>query len=342
MKIKMPQSAYIFGAILLATIVIYQTQPWSIEKARESSEDIKIVEMEEERETAFSNIGLQTNTAISSIPLSDVIGGGPAKDGIPAILNPKFETIETADVWLQDEGLGIIYENDGITRFYPYAILYWHEVANDQIGDQYIAVTFCPLCGTAIIFDRTIDGEVNTFGVSGKLWESNLLMYDKRTESLWSQVIGEAVVGDRTGEVLELLDANVISFAEVKDRFSEAEILSRDTGHRRDYGRSPYGDYETNDALYFPVSKSDDAFHKKELFHVVNVGDKSVGFMRADLFEAGSAEVSVDSQTIRAEVIGESEIKVTNLTTDKKLPGYVIMWFSWVTHPSKERVIWSN
>ena len=136
--------------------------------------------------------------------------------------------------------------------------------------------------------------------------------------------------------------ANVITFAEVKERYPEAEILSKDTGHSRSYGQSPYGNYEENDSLFFPVSSSDDAFHKKELFHIVNVGERSVGFMRSDLFEAGEAEVEVDGMTIRAVVEGTSSVVVTNTTTDEKIPGYVAMWFSWANHSGEDRVVWSN
>ena len=330
--------ALIFGTLLIGIILIYQANPWSIDDQREYAGINKIEGEATKKETAFANIGLQTNTSISSIPLGDVLAGGPAKDGIPAILDPKFISIAEASEWLEDEGLGIIYSSGGITRFYPYAILYWHEIVNDQIAGQNIAVTFCPLCGSAIIFDRGED----VFGVSGKLWESNLLMYDKKTETLWSQIIGEAVVGDRTGETLDILDANVISFSELKEGYPGAQVLSKDTGYRRSYGDSPYGNYETNNSLYFPVSSSDDAFHKKELFHIVNVGEKSVGFMRTDLIEAGEAEIEANGQTIRAEVSGESTITITNTSTGEELPGYIAMWFSWVTHVDLDRVVWPS
>jgi len=330
MRLKMNQIVYIFGGIIITTIALYQFQPWSIEEPQDAN-----------KETAFSNIGLQTNTAISSIPLTNVLGGGPPKDGIPAITDPKFTSIDEATDWLDDEGLGIIYEHGGVTRYYPYTVLYWHEIANDNIGDHYFAVTFCPLCGSSIIFNRENNGQIDTFGVSGKLWESNLMMYDHKTESLWSQILGEAKVGDRTGEKLEILGTNIITFAEIRTKYPDAEILSKETGYTRSYGNSPYGSYETNNDLYFPVSNEDEAFHKKELFYIVNIGAKSIGFMRADLLEAGSAEVEVDGETIRAEV-NDSEIKVTNLATQKELPGYIAMWFSWVTHVDLERVVWPN
>ena len=324
----------VFGAILLASITLYQTQPWSISDTNTPSP----ASSEEEGEMAFSNIGLKTNTAISSIPLSDVLGGGPTKDGIPAILSPKFTSVTDAGAWLDDEGLGMIYRNEGITRFYPYAILYWHEIVNDNVNGKPITVTFCPLCGSALIFDAKDD----MFGVSGKLWESNLLMYDKKSETLWSQIRGEAVVGERTGELLERLDANVITFAELKESHPDAEVLSKDTGYRRSYGDSPYGDYESNNRLFFPVSESNEAFHKKDLFHIIYVGNKSVGFLRSDLVEAGEAELEVDGQTIRAEVTNDGTIKVSNESTGEQLPGFITMWFSWVTHIDGERVVWSK
>jgi len=337
----MNQVAYIFGALLIATIALYSWQPWSIEDSTIDS-DTAAEEVTENRETAFANMGLRTNTAISSIPIGEVLGGGTAKDGIPAILDPKFITVDEATEWLDDEGLGIIYEYEGVTRYYPYAILYWHEIANDSIGDHHFAVTFCPLCGSSIIFDRKSSGQIDTFGVSGKLWESNLMMYDHETETLWSQILGEAMVGDRTGEKLTILGTNIITFAEVRQNYPDAKILSRETGHSRSYGSSPYGNYEENNSLYFPVSNEDEAFHKKELFYIVNLGEKSVGFMRADLLEAGSAQVDVDGQTIQAEASDSGEITVTNLATQEELPGYIAMWFSWVTHVDLERVIWSK
>jgi hypothetical protein len=297
----------------------------------EAPEDIN----ETKQETAFSNIGLQTNTAVHSIPLSEVLGGGPPKDGIPAINNPEFQPVSQVD-WLDDENLGILYENQGEVRYYPYAILYWHEIVNDTVRGQDVAVTFCPLCGSAVVFDRGSD----LFGVSGKLWESNLLMYDQKTESLWSQILGEAVVGDRTGESLEVLSSNIIRWEEVIENYPDAKVLSRETGFRRNYGRSPYGNYEDNNSLFFPVSNQDQAFHKKELFHIVSLDGKSIGFQRSELIEAKEASVEVNNKIIQAEAKDDGTIEVIDTSTNTPLPGYTAMWFSWVTHADKERVIW--
>src|SRR3989344_4868604 len=146
--------------------------------------------------------GLNTDTGKSSIDQSKIVSGGPGKDGIPAISNPKF--VDIGDEELSDSTSGILINLNKQTRFYPFNILVWHEIVNDSIEGSYIAVTFCPLCGSAIVFDRRVGDEILEFGVSGLLYESNLLMYDKKTESLWSQVLGEAVVGSYTGTKLAL------------------------------------------------------------------------------------------------------------------------------------------
>lgn len=280
--------------------------------------------------------------------LDDVLAGGPPKDGIPAIHDPEFETQSQASDWLDDEGLGILYKDEDEVRFYPYAVLYWHEIANDVVNGKPISVTFCPLCGSAIVFDRTVDGKVEQFGVSGKLWESNLLMYDFETESLWSQILGEAVVGEKTGQVLEILPADTLSFGEVKANFPEAEVLSKNTGFRRDYGASPYGNYETNDALYFPVTglagEQAEVFQKKELFVAsTDLDGKTIGFHRADLMEQKEASVRVDGALIEAKVLEDGTIQLTNTRSGEQLSQFVTMWFSLFAHLGEEEVVvWSK
>lgn len=290
------------------------------------------------KETAFANKDLSTNTYRTSIDLGQVIDAGQPKDGIPAIIEPKFGTIVDTEEWLDDDAMGILYTDDQVTRYYPYAILYWHEIVNDTLNDKNIVITFCPLCGTAIIYERGDDN----FGVSGKLWESNLLMYDQKTESLWSQILGEAVVGDRLGEKLKMLNSTIISFADLKTNYPDAQILNRDTGHYREYGQSPYGDYEASDALYFPVSITDDAFSKKELFHIVNVDGKSIGFLRSALLETGEAVLTVNDQNVTAKFKEDGTVLVMNQGTQEIIPSYTAMWFAWVSQTNPERIIWSG
>jgi len=136
-------------------------------------------------------------------------------------------------------------------RIYPFQILTWHEIVNDVVGGRPVAVTFCPLCNTAIVFDATVDGMPLDFGTTGRLRYSNLLMYDRQTESWWQQATGEAVIGEFTGKRLDLLPAPIVSWAEARQKFPGAQVLSRDTGFRRNYGQNPYAGYDNVDSSPF-------------------------------------------------------------------------------------------
>jgi hypothetical protein len=294
--------------------------------------------LESTAEQAFLNERLKTDTSQTEIDLSLVLDGGPGKNGIPAIGNPQFVSIEQAD-FVADDEYGIFLELNGEQYFYPYPILYWHEIVNQTIGETPVAVTFCPLCGSAIVYDRRIGERTLFFGVSGKLYESNLLMFDTFSESLWSQILGRAVVGEYTGTELKVIESDIITFGQVKENFVNAQVLSRNTGFTRDYDRSPYGNYEENDRLMFPVQNSDARFFAKDLFYIVNIGETSVGFQRKAMLSQESATVEVDGVTYTAELAPTGLIRVTN-ETGETVPGYTAMWFSWITHQEKPKVVW--
>ncbi len=188
--------------------------------------------------------GFDTNLEKRSIDLNELIDGGPGKDGIPSIDNPKFVSQEEASQWLQGQEPVISLEVNGEARAYPIQILMWHEIANDELGGVPVSVTFCPLCYSAIVFDRRHDGEVLEFGVSGFLRKSDMIMYDRKTESLWQQFSGEALVGDYTGDLLTILPSQLISFEQFRETHPDAPVLSRETGHRRNYGQNPYAGYD--------------------------------------------------------------------------------------------------
>ncbi len=187
----------------------------------------------------------RTDFRIHSIPYHEIISGGPPKDGIPAVDNPQFITVSEADEWIGDLEPVTVFQEQGDTRIYPFQILMWHEIVNDVVGGRPVVVTFCPLCNTAIVFDATVDGRRLDFGTTGRLRFSNLLMYDRQTESWWQQASGEAVVGRLTGSQLTFLPANIISWAEARDAFPQAQVLSRETGFPRNYGRNPYVGYDS-------------------------------------------------------------------------------------------------
>lgn len=195
----------------------------------------------------------------ATIPLADIRAGGPPRDGIPSIDRPKF--IPAARVkYLDSDDMVVSVTHARETRAYPLRILVWHEIVNDRIDDLAINVSYCPLCGSSMVFDRTIEGRTLEFGVSGLLYQSDVLMYDRQTESLWSQLEMAAVSGPQVGRKLRLLPAQHMTWRAWKREHANGLVLSTDTGHNRDYGRQPYGDYERSPRLIFPVNS-----HRKDL-----------------------------------------------------------------------------
>jgi hypothetical protein len=187
-----------------------------------------------------------TDFSIRSIDLGEISSGGPPPDGIPAIDNPVFESVADADTWLGFDWPVMFFENNGVARAYPLAILIQHEIVNDVVGGTPVALTFCPLCNSTIAFDRRLaDGTVLDFGTTGNLRNSDLVMYDRQTRSWWQQFTGESIVGELTGTVLEVLPSQIIGWSAFKERHSDGEVLSRNTGHSRNYGRNPYAGYDS-------------------------------------------------------------------------------------------------
>jgi hypothetical protein len=185
-----------------------------------------------------------TDYATHSIDLSTLKSGGPPKDGIPSIDDPSFVSVDAAGDWIAPEEPVILLEHGETARAYPLQILTHHEIVNDRIDGTPVAVTFCPLCYSALVFKRTLDGQVVEFGVSGLLRNSDLVMYDRKTETLWQQFTGEAIVGTLTGHTLKQLPSQIISFRQFADTHPDGTVLSRDTGYNRPYGRNPYAGYD--------------------------------------------------------------------------------------------------
>ena len=185
-----------------------------------------------------------TDFSKHTVPYTDILSGGPPKDGIPAIEDPKFTSVAEADQFLENLEPVIFFQIGDDARAYPLQILTWHEIVNDVVDGNPVTVTFCPLCNTAIAFDRNFDGQVLDFGTTGRLRFSNLIMYDRQTETWWQQATGEGIAGEYTGSQLTFLPASIIGWGEFKENFPDGQVLSRDTGFRRDYGRNPYAGYD--------------------------------------------------------------------------------------------------
>src|SRR6266540_2292637 len=187
---------------------------------------------------------LKTDVSKALVPPDQIVSGGPPPDGIPAIDRPVFVPTGAADAWLKPTEPVLALQVNGDARAYPVQILIWHEIVNDTVGGRPVAVSYCPLCNSGLVFDRVVDGRTLDFGTSGKLYRSDLLMYDRQTHSLWAQIEGRAVVGERAGTRLAPIPANTIAYEDFKAAYPAGRVLSRDTGHARSYGTNPYGSYE--------------------------------------------------------------------------------------------------
>ncbi|MFO7923591.1 MAG: DUF3179 domain-containing protein, partial [Bacteroidales bacterium] len=197
------------------------------------------------------------------VPDNEIFDGGPGKDGIPALNDPQFTDPHEA-AYLSDDDLVLGFVQDGIARAYPHNILDWHEIVNDSYNDMQMAVIYCPLTGTGVGWDREINGNITTFGVSGLLYNSNIIPYDRETDSNWSQMLLKAVNGPLKGTPAETFNLIETRWDTWISMYPETRVLSEQTGHNRNYSRYPYGDYKTNNTLVFPVNNEDDRLHRKE------------------------------------------------------------------------------
>jgi len=194
---------------------------------------------------------LRTDLSKTLVPLEEIVSGGPPPDGIPAIDRPNFVTSAKADAWLKPKEPVVELEINGDARAYPLQILMWHEIANDTVGGRPVAVTYCPLCNSGLVFDRVVGGVTLDFGTSGKLYKSDLVMYDRQSHSLWAQMEGRAIVGERAGTRLALIPANTLAYEDFKAIYPGGKVLSRETGHDRAYVRNPYEGYDRPDSFPF-------------------------------------------------------------------------------------------
>ena len=200
----------------------------------------------------------KTNFSKKSIDLEEIISGGPPKDGIPAIDQPKFVSVDEASAWIDEYEPVIVVKTASESKAYPLQILMFHEIVNDKLGEQHVAVTFCPLCNASIVFDRKLNSKVLDFGTTGRLRNSDLVMYDRQTESWWQQFEGLAIIGDYTGQQLRELPSQILAFKVFSENYPNGKVLSQDTGFQRPYGKNPYQGYDhINNKPFLLQNKSD-------------------------------------------------------------------------------------
>ena len=202
----------------------------------------------QERPAIAGREAWKTDFSKHTVPFEELASGGPPKDGIPSVDRPSFVSIRRADRWIADREPVALLNLGGETKAYPLSILIWHEIVNDEIGGRPVSVTYCPLCNTTIAFDREFRGRVLDFGTTGRLRHSDLVMYDRQTETWWQQATGEGLVGEYAGERLTFIPITVMSWRDVKKQRPSARVLSRETGFGQAfverYGSSPYQGYD--------------------------------------------------------------------------------------------------
>ncbi|MBA4453412.1 MAG: DUF3179 domain-containing protein [Nitrosopumilaceae archaeon] len=264
---------------------------------------------------------METDGQKHIIPLDKIKGGGPPKDGIPSIDDPKFTEISGSQ-FVSDSDVVIGLEINGDARAYPLFILVWHEIVNDVVGGTPVAVTYCPLCYTNQVFERIVNGNEVEFGTSGKLYQSNLLMYDRWTDSYWSQGLGMAVTGKLSGIQLKTIPFDVITWGDWKKLHPDSLVLTTDTGHLRSYATDPYGDYYTDPRIIFPVDNMDDRMHPKEII---------LGFHEDGIYKAYKQN-DVELHNVINDNIGETSLMLVSLfpqnsrAFDRNLNGEILQF----------------
>jgi hypothetical protein len=269
--------------------------------------------------------------ANSLVPAGEILPGGPERDAIPALDSPPVVAAEAAKWRDADWVVGVA--EGASARAYPLAILIWHELVNDRLGGRPLLVSYCPLCGTALVFDRRVGGEERHFGVSGLLYRSDLLMFDRESESLWSQISARAITGPARSSRLKLVRSRLVRWVDWKREHPETTVLSRETGHARSYGQTPYAGYATSEQLVFPVRR-DPRYHPKMRTLGLRMPDgRARGYPLIELQRAGGTVAeSPFGEPVAIRLAPESQaFEVDAPESIEVIDGF---WFAWAAfHP---------
>jgi hypothetical protein len=287
---------------------------------------------ESEQSVIFSD---SNYSATSLIDITEIMDGGPPMDGIPSIDDPIYVSVEEADKWIEDDELVLAMEYQNVVRVYPLQIMVWHEIVNDHINGDPILVTYCPLCGSGIAYYRLIQGKEVEFGTSGKLYNSNLIMYDRLTETYWTQIDGIAVYGELVGLELEEISIDTVVWGDWKINYPESEVLSQETGYTRSYGNDPYGSYYADDLLFFPVNNEDRSIHPKMVTYGIEVDGIYKAYLELDIIlESNFIEDVVNGQEITIIREESGRVKIINKKSGEEIVKERDFWFAWYAfHP---------
>ena len=256
------------------------------------------------------------------IPTDEVFDGGPGKDGIPSVDNPAFTS--SSDInYMNDDDLILGIQVGDEVRGYTHPVLDWHEIVNDEVNGFPIAITYCPLTGTGIGWDRTINGTRTTFGVSGLLYNSNLIPYDRESDSNWSQMANECVNGDLINTPINTYLLVEMSWKTWKEMYPNADVLTTSTGFSRSYGSYPYGNYRTSSSINFPVDIDDDRLHRKERVLGVIINGSAIAY-QFDKFQGSDIQLVNDNFVGTELVVVGSEEKNFMVAFERELDGNLL------------------
>lgn len=264
------------------------------------------------------------------VPADQILAGGPPRDGIPAIDQPKFVAARVAHfLRKEDRVLGIV--RNGVVKAYPVRILNWHEIVNDHFGDEPIVVTYCPLCGSGIAFVSAVKGRSLSFGVSGLLYNSDVLLYDRQMQSLWSQILAKAVTGPMKGAQLTAVALTHTSWADWRRRHPHTLVLSTDTGFTRDYSRDPYAGYAESPNTMFPVSAESARYPAKALVIGVKMGVrfKAYPFVELAKMPGGVLKDTLGGQVLTLHFDRETRTGTVFDAQGREVPSVIAYWFAW-------------
>jgi hypothetical protein len=260
------------------------------------------------------------------IPVDKIFDGGPGRDGIPALENPSFDPASGVS-FLSDNELVIGSKNGNDVRAYPHLVLDYHEIINDASGGEKASITYCPLTGSGIAWNRSIDGATTTFGVSGLLYNTNLIPYDRASGSNWSQMLLKSVSGKHKGRKIETYPVVETSWATWKKMFPNSEVVSFDKNNSKPYGYYPYGNYKTSSRLIFPISNDDTRLHRKERVLGVILNEKAKAY-RFDSFADSIRTINDQFKNVEIVVTGNKEMNFMVAYERRLGDGTLLTFFS--------------
>ena len=265
----------------------------------------------------------------SLIEQSKIVSGGPPRDGIPSIDRPRFIPVSRVD-YLRDNDIVIGIVRGKIAKAYPTRILVWHEIVNDRIGSAPVVITYCPLCATGMVFDRKVGNRVRTFGVSGLLYNSNVLMYDRESQSLWSQLAMKAVTGPLIGTKLKWVASEHSTWASWKRRYPFGQVMSLQTGYRRHYqAAGPYQSYVASSKLMFPVPLTRGELANKALVIGVVIKGKAKAYAIDGLLSGHRIKDTLGSTQISVQYDRDSKRHRVVDSQGRQIPSVLVFWFAW-------------